>query len=257
MVKNERDVIEGTLRHMADEVDRLLVADNLSTDGTREILDALTDELPLTVVDDPDPAYRQSEKMSALAERAAEEGATWIVSWDADELWYSRFGRIRDVLAPLDADVATAALFNHLCTSVDPPGPDPFVTIQWRQRQPGALPKVAFRWRRGAVIHQGNHGVTLPGASVAAPAGLLELRHFPARSTEQFVRKGKAGAAAYAAAPDLPEDMGAHWRTYGAIAERRGDEALADVFREHFWYLSPTDSGLIHDPAPYLRWQTG
>lgn len=255
MIKDESDVVEGMLRHLVDEVDHLLVADNGSTDGTREILDQLAGELPLTVVDDPDPAYRQSAKMSALAERAAEGGATWILPVDADELWWSRFGRIRDILAPVDADVAPALLTNHFCTSLDPPGDDPFVTMQWRQAEPQALPKVAFRWREGAVIHQGNHGVTLPGRVVHAP-NLVELRHFPYRTAEQMVRKAINGAAAYKAADGLPEEMGVHWRAYGRIVELHGPEALAGVFRQHFWYLSPTDSGMVHDPAPYRRWQT-
>jgi glycosyltransferase involved in cell wall biosynthesis len=86
MVRDEADIIEGTLRHMADEVDHLIVADNLSSDGTRDILDTLAKDLPLTVVDDPDPGYTQSAKMSALAERAAvEQRASWIVPFDAED----------------------------------------------------------------------------------------------------------------------------------------------------------------------------
>lgn len=252
MVRDEADVIAGTLRHLADEVDRLIVADNGSTDGTGDILRDLARDLPLTVLDDPEPAYYQSAKMSALAERAAGMGATWIVPFDADELWVASAGRIRDVLADLDADIAHADLLNHFCTAIDPRGDDPFRTIGWRQRDVAPLPKVAFRWEPGAVVHQGNHGVSLPSGGSAKAA--LEVRHFPYRSAAQFVRKAINGAGAYART-DLPADQGAHWRAYGQIAARHGHEALEDVFRQHFWYLSPTDSGLVHDPAPYLRWR--
>ncbi|RKR92782.1 glycosyl transferase family 2 [Micromonospora pisi] len=256
MVRDEADVVEGTLRHMADEVDHLIVADNGSTDGTRDILDRLARELPLTVVDDPEPAYYQSRKMTALADQAAalRPGETWIVPFDADELWTAEADRIRLVLPELDRPVAQAALTNHFCTSVDPDpaGSDPFRTMVWRQREATRLPKVAFRWEPGAVIHQGNHGVTLPSGGRAAP--VLQVRHFPYRSADQFVRKAVNGAEAYRRT-DLPADQGAHWRAYGEIAERHGVEALADVFRQHFWYLSPTDSGMVHDPAAYLRWR--
>lgn len=251
MVRNEVDVIEGVLRHMADEVDALIVADNGSTDGTRDILDKLTAELPLTVVDDPETGYYQSRKMTALADRAAGMGATWIVPFDADELWVAPH-RIADVLAGLDAPVATAALYNHLRTAVDPDDPDPFRSMVWRRPQPLPLPKVAFRWEPGCVIHQGNHGVTRPSGSNAVPA--LEIRHFPYRSAAQFAVKAIQGAAAYAAT-DLPVDMGAHWRSYGELHRRMGREGLENVFRSHYWHLSPTDSGLIQDPAPYLRWR--
>ncbi len=70
-VKDEADVVEWTLRHMADEVDSLVVADNGSRDGTREILAWLADELPLTVVDDPEVGYYQSRRITRLADEAA------------------------------------------------------------------------------------------------------------------------------------------------------------------------------------------
>lgn len=251
MARDEADAIEGTMRHMASEVDHLLVADNLSTDGTRQILDRLTDDLPLTVVDDPDPGYEQSRKMSALAARAAEMGATWIVPFDADELWVAPH-RIADVLAGLDCSIAYAALYNHLRTAVDEDDADPFRSMVWRQPKPAPLPKVAFRWEPGSVIHQGNHGVTRPSGGIGVPA--LEIRHFPVRSAEQFARKAINGYRAYLAT-DLPESEGAHWRAWGRLYEQGGEELLHRVYREHWWYLSPVDVGLRHDPAPYLRWQ--
>lgn len=254
MVRDEADVIAGTLRHMADEVDWLIVADNGSTDGTRDILADLAGELPLTVLDDQDPAYYQSAKMTALANRAHARGARWIVPFDADELWYAG-DRLRTVLPglPPDCTVAWASLYNHLRTAADLDDPDPFRSMVWRQRQPGALPKVAVRWVPGAVIEQGNHGAQHPYGVTGVP--VLGIRHFPARSAAQFTRKGLNGAAAYQAATDLPPDMGAHWRSYGQLVQTYGEQVLGEVFREHWFYLSPTDSGLVHDPAPYLRWR--
>jgi glycosyltransferase involved in cell wall biosynthesis len=250
-VKDEADVIAGTLRHMADEVDHLLVLDNGSTDGTREILADLKDDLPLTIVDDPELGYWQSARMSRLAAQAADAGAEWIVPFDADELWVSPAGRVRDVLPHFGTPVVLASLTNHFCTAIDPDDEDPFRRIGWRQPQAAPLPKVAFRWEPGATIHQGNHGVTLPVARGSRPG--LEIRHFPYRSAEQFIHKARNGAAAYRAT-DLPPTEGAHWRAYGDILDRLGEQGLAEVFNQHFFYLSPTDSGLVHDPAAYCRW---
>lgn len=255
MVKDEADVIEGCLRHMAGEVDWLLVADNGSTDGTREILDKLSRELQLVVVDDPDPAYYQSAKMTALADKAYAEGARWIVPFDADEVWTAPT-RLADYLTSLEPwqTVCSAILHNHLRTAVDPPDPDPFRSMVWRGGG-SPLPKVAVRWEPGCVIEQGNHGAQHPrGANDYLPT--LTVCHFPARSAEQFTRKSLNGAAAYAATDGLPEDMGAHWRSYGQLVDTHGPEVLGDVFREHWWYLSPTDAGLVHDPAPYRRWES-
>jgi hypothetical protein len=67
MVRDEADIIEATVRHMLANVDHVLVADNGSVDETRGILRALAAEHPgrLVVVDDDEPAYMQSDKMTA------------------------------------------------------------------------------------------------------------------------------------------------------------------------------------------------
>jgi hypothetical protein len=78
MVRDEADIIEGTIRHMADEVDGVIVADNLSVDGTSKILAELAAELGIIVVADIEPAYHQAVKMTALATMASRyHGATW------------------------------------------------------------------------------------------------------------------------------------------------------------------------------------
>lgn len=248
MVKDEADVIEGTLRRMAREVDQLLVADNGSTDGTRDLLADLARELPLIVLEDRQVAYFQSDKMSRLAAIAGSMGADWVIPHDADERWYSPFGRIGDVLAEhTEASIATARLYDHVATGADPAGP-PMDAMAWRRRQTGALPKVACRPSRPVRIHQGNHSADFGGTL----DGQLVVRHFPYRSAEQFVRKVRNGAAAYAAATGLPETAGAHWREYGRILAERGPDVLADeVFRRWFWVHDPTiDPGLVCDPCP-------
>jgi glycosyltransferase involved in cell wall biosynthesis len=253
MVKDEADVIAGVLQHMAQEVDFLLVADNGSTDGTSDIMINLAPKLPvpLYVLTDPGVAYYQSEKMSRLAAKAASYGAEWIVPFDADEIWYTHADRLRVVLPELVEPIAYAALTNHFATAVDPLVADPFVSMVWRQPKAQKLGKVAFRWEEGATIHQGNHGVTLPSGGLGLP--VLHIRHFPYRSASQMTRKARNGAAAYAAT-DLPESEGNHWRQYGLLMDRRGPQVMAEVFQEHFFYLSPVDAGLVLDPAPYRRW---
>lgn len=253
MVRNEIDVIAGVLTHMADEVDHLVVLDNGSTDGTREILDTL--DLPMTIFDDPDPAYYQSIKMSRLALAAGRRGATWIVPFDADELWTDHRGRLREVFdqAPDTVTACRAQLYNHFRTSLDDPDPDPFRSMVWRSLVPAPLPKIAFRYQEGAVIHQGNHGVDLPAPNTTDVG--IEIRHFMIRSVGQFVSKVRQGAAAYAATT-LPEDQGAHWRAWGKLLDGGGPQVLHKVFDQHYCYLSPTDHGLTRDPAPYQRWRS-
>jgi glycosyltransferase involved in cell wall biosynthesis len=258
MVRNEQDIIGGTVCHALTQVDAVYVLDNGSTDQTREILDALAVDLPVVVVPDPERGYYQSRKMSALAQQAAGDGYRWIVPVDADEVWTSGTDQpLRDLLPTVDWPVAAAVLYDHVRTGLDEPDRDPFRSMIWRKREPGGLPKVAFRWEPGAVIAQGNHAVHLPSHPEGVePVYALTVHHFPVRSVEQFVSKVINGSEAYAAAPDLPPDMGNHWRAWGELYRRYGEAALQEVYDRHHWALSPVDAGLVLDPAPYRagRW---
>jgi hypothetical protein len=253
MVRNEVDVIRGTVTHMAYHCDDLIIMDNGSADGTRDVLADLAKTLPLKVIDDPDRAYYQARKMTNLARMAAENNTDelWIIPFDADELWNcwdDPHKPIREMLAGLSSQIVQAALFDYRATAIDPAGSSPFATMQWCTAKPAELPKVAFRWQEGAEIWQGNHGVSLPAGGIWEQ--LLRVNHFPYRSAQQFVAKALQGSAAYALT-DLPEDQGAHWRAYGRLCEAHGTDILEGVFRQYFWALSPTDSGLVHQPVTY------
>lgn len=247
MVKDEADVVASTVSHMLGQVDHVIVADNGSTDGTRDILA----ELDVELIDDPDPAYYQANKMTVLARRAADAGADWVVPFDADEIWYCpHAATIAEYLAPIRRQWLTvrADLYDHVATALDPALVDPVRRIQWRRVNPAPLPKVAVRCREDLMIHQGNHGASYAGG-VTTLDGLV-VRHFPYRSAEQFVSKARNGAAAYAAT-DLPVTVGQHWRQYGALIEAHGDEVGHDIFRQWFWSPDPeADEGLILDPCP-------
>lgn len=256
MVRDEADIVEHSVWRMLGEVDHVVVADNGSTDGTREILERLATEASgrLTVLADDEEGYYQSRKITHLARIAARLGAAWVVPFDADEFWYSPF--YSSVAAALRAVApqwlaVSAQMFDHVATAVDEPARSPFQRIGWRRRAPGVLPKVAVRASDEVVVHQGNHAATFPGGTTVLE-GQLIIRHYPYRSGEQMVRKARNGAAAYAAAVDLPAADGAHWRQYGALLDQIGEARFVDeVFRPWFWSEDPAaDETLIYDPAP-------
>jgi hypothetical protein len=258
MMRDEEDVAEHVIRHMFGEgLAGIIVADNNSKDGTLAALHRASRYGNLIVQDDPEMGYYQSKKMTTLAHQAAGNGATWIVPFDADELWYA-VDRLSITLMnmPEEVRVVRAPLWNHFPSAIDPEGKTPFQRIAYRQLESGALPKVCFRYHESCWILQGNHGVTMedtrwPEDSVQ---GDVKLRHFPYRSFEQFMRKATNGAEAYRAT-DLPPEEGAHWRQYGEILERHGEAALRDVFEKWFHFPAPVTAGLVLDPAPYCRWE--
>ncbi len=239
IVKDEADVIKPVIRHMLGQVDRVIVADNGSTDGTREILEGLDVELH----DDPEVAFYQGRKISALA---AESGAEWVVPFDGDEIWAGRDGRLGDVLDDLPESVllAQAELYDQIATSHDG-GRDPIARMKYRKPAPEPLRKVACRVRPGLEIGQGNHAATYEGVKYPPAAlDLLVVRHFPNRSAEQFISKVRNGAAGYAAT-DLPDDLGAHKRAWGKLLTHEGTDALRKLFDEELSDIP----GAIWDPV--------
>lgn len=239
MVRDEEDIIGYTLLHLyAEGVDHIIVADNLSTDRTRTILENIRETHPLTIVNDDEVGYYQARKMTNLAHMAGDMKADWVLPFDADELWYAQEGTIREALAGCDADVVRATGWDHVATLRDAPDRDPYRRIRYRRAVPQKLPKVAFRPHPTATLHMGNHDVDHPGVKVD---GVLELRHFGYRSLPQFISKVRNGKQAYDAT-DLHQTYGQHWRVRGGLP----DEAIAAE-----WNQMCNEDGLVYDPAPY------
>lgn len=249
LVKDEADIIEAVVRHLATQVDEVIVADNLSTDGTQALLAELAGELPnVSWQLDREVGYYQSRKTTALALDAYGRGHRWVIPCDADEVWYAPDMRpLREFLGGVapDIQIVSADLYNHLPSALDDPEIlNPVARIGWRQRAHGALPKVACRLRPDLVIHAGNHSASTSGTALAVPG--LVIRHFSWRSREQYLHKIRVGEAAYAAT-DLPENIGAHWRMWQAA----NDDAILEHFDTWFRSADPhADSTLIYDPAP-------
>jgi hypothetical protein len=130
MVKDEEDVIEGVLMHLVSEgVDGILVSDNMSSDRTSELLQKSkvlierTYNVRVEIVEDREVGYYQATKMNQMAEVAATQfGASWIIPFDADELWCGLNSRLSDFLkGPFVAGVRVVGVptFTYLESSLD------------------------------------------------------------------------------------------------------------------------------------------
>lgn len=261
MVKDEADVLGEVLQHLSHHVDQIYAIDNLSTDGTQEIL---TGRL-VTWNTDPVVGYLQSNKMTALAMQALADGHEWVVPVDADELWHvcgEHSTPVKDYLSGLSPDVqiVQARLYNHVPTDLNS-SRFSISRMPYRQRSAGALPKVACRARRDLVIGPGNHSADYQGRTLTV--GGLCIRHFSWRSEAQYLRKIRNGVVAYRVT-DLPKGIGEHWRMWDHAYENDpnenildhsislgGDLAVTDHYKRWFTFENPEDNDeLVYDPAP-------
>ena len=133
MVRDEEDIIRWTLELMLSQVDHAIIADNLSVDGTREILESFARDR-VTIIDDRDPAYTQADKMSRLAHLAGDMGAAWVIPFDADEAWY-----LPD-LSTVTADVVMVRSHVYVPQPGDPDDPNPITRMLWRVATPERVP---------------------------------------------------------------------------------------------------------------------
>ncbi len=247
MVRDEADVIERSIRHMAAQgIEHIVVVDNMSEDGTGAILLALAEEMPgLVVGKDLEPAYVQSAKMTRLADLVSDAGATWVVPFDADEFWFGLDDSLPETLRSSNAPVLRAVMHNAF-PAVDSAG---FLL----DTTPHFDVKVAFRPWQGAVVEMGNHDVLRPGSRGDG----LRILHLPWRSFEQFARKNRKGAQAIALA-DTTGDKAYHWRHLGSLDDgqlRAAWEALlaGRPLTEAAWY--PRGELRMLDDLLPARWR--
>lgn len=263
MIADEVDVVVPSLEHMISEgVTGIIVADNLSIDGTGAKLKEFVKiaPIPIIVLQDNEFAFYQGKKLTGLAKLAAEQGAEWIVPFDIDELWCGLEKPLAQAIEEEGKEVAVLGVrsFTYYPTGYDLlEEENPFLRMQYRRIVPSTYPKLTYLYDERFELGQGSDAVYLDGGMELpwhVPEIAMKMAHFPVRSLEQFIAKMKRGSAAYKAS-NLPSNFGAHRRAYGRILERYGEDALRIIFFHSFFAGEPWREGLELDPPLWCKWK--
>ena len=201
LARDEADVIDDHLRfHLNAGVDFVIATDNLSQDGTTEILESYARDGHLHLISEDSKYLRQAEWTTRMARLAATDyGADWVIHSDADEFWWPRGESLKDVLESIPARYGIVrALLRHFVPRPD--GGSPFferMTVRMSAQAPINDPRSLFRPNL-KVVHRGDPNVNVSiGTQRLIDSPLAPLRgwypieflHFPVRSLEQCERK--------------------------------------------------------------------
>ncbi|MBD8658996.1 glycosyltransferase family 2 protein [Frigoribacterium sp. CFBP 8754] len=227
MIRDEADILpEWLAYHVAQGVDVLVVTDNGSTDGTREILEDFARTSSITVDLRHDPVHRkqQSATVTTMARDAyTVHGADWVVNADADEFLVARDRSLTlgEVFSRLDP--AVRAFVVPVVNMVGPLAErgGGLHRLVWRdERDAAELHAIGLiSHPSGNAIHvgdadvsvvQGNHLVTLAQGAVPDEALALEVLHFPWRSWEQYAHRVEIAGVAYESNPDVQPSPNHH-----------------------------------------------
>lgn len=229
VVRDEANIIADTLRHHLDQgIDRILVADNGSTDGTLDILHSDAFRGAVEVFDKGDGLYLQKTWTNEMIRHAIERyKVDWVVPNDADEFYHPNKGQTLKSYLGAFSRVAHVYQCSRLNIVGDwerlekTPWKD-VLTYRSRvtQRPPKQIaapdtplaypffmfqlpPKVVFRAKYFEDLSKGAHKVTLTRRNRIS-AAKIEIRHYPVRSVSRFM----AGVERIAEVARQPEEKG-------------------------------------------------
>lgn len=215
MLRNEADIAETFVRYHARLVDRMLILDNGSTDGTSEILVRLEDEgLPIEIMFDPQPAFLQAQAIDALVRQSIKDlDVAFVLPLDGDEFLTARTRTsVRELLESLEESRPSHLewlTYVPLGTD-DASEPNPIRRISHRRKRQNnhdskvVLPARFLRQNPDLRVSQGSHHL-IDRNDERHPTGEvlsnLALAHYPIRNPTQARAKYLIGWLANLARP--------------------------------------------------------
>jgi hypothetical protein len=185
----------------------VIATDNLSQDGTTEVLEEYARSGQVHLIREPGEDLRQDEWVTRMARLAATDyGADWVINSDADEFWWPRGASLGEVLAGVPPRYGTVGAF--LRVFCPRPGDERFadrMTVRFSALAPINDPaslykpirKVLHRGHPEIRVSRGNHALIDSPFAPLRGWFPIECFHFPLRSEAQCAHKAKLQGEAF------------------------------------------------------------
>jgi Glycosyl transferase family 2 len=201
LARDEADIVDEQIKfHLNAGVDFVIATDNLSQDGTTEILESYAKAGQLHLIREDGEYLQQAEWITRMGRLAATEfGADWVIHSDADEFWWPRGDSLKEVLASIPSryGIVRALLRHFVPRPEDGSSFAERMTVRMSTSAPINDPRSLFRPNL-KIIHRADPTVNVSiGAQRLIDSPFVPLRgwypieffHFPVRSLEQCERK--------------------------------------------------------------------
>jgi len=201
LARDEADVVDSQIAfHLNAGVDFVIATDNLSEDGTTEILESYARDGHLHLIREDSEYLRQADWITRMGRMAASDfGADWVIHSDADEFWWPRGGSLKEVLESVPAryGIVRALLRQFVPRPDDGSSFAERMTVRLSASAPINDPTSLFRPNL-KIVHRADPNVDVSiGAQRLIGSPFVPLRgwypieffHFPIRSLEQCERK--------------------------------------------------------------------
>ena len=201
LARDEADIVDEQIKfHLNAGVDFVIATDNLSQDGTTEILESYAKAGQLHLIREDGEYLQQAEWITRMGRLAATEfGADWVIHSDADEFWWPRGDSLKEVLASIPSryGIVRALLRHFVPRPEDGSSFAERMTVRMSTSAPINDPRSLFRPNL-KIIHRADPTVNVSiGAQRLIDSSFVPLRgwypieffHFPVRSLEQCERK--------------------------------------------------------------------
>jgi hypothetical protein len=250
LARDDVDIMAANMDfHLAMGVDHIIVTNNRSADGTRNIVVDYVRRGVATLIDEFDDDYDQSAWVTRMARLAAcDLSADWVINADTDEFWWPLNGDLKAALAavPSPYGVVGARRLNFL--PMRALSSEFWREMVWRHvvsrnglgdPLPG---KAAHRAAADITVAEGSHAVASPSLAPAEYGGDFVIFHFPYRSYPQYSAKIANGGPAVAKNKKVGPGVFHVWRRHYEL-QREG--------RLESWYrqLPHGDDPTLEDMA--------
>lgn len=133
MVRNEIDVIEFCIEHhLSQGLDYIFICDNGSADGTLEYLRNKSKNDSRVILHEDSGQFHQQMIINHLSNMAYQNDCTWVVPFDADELWFSD-NTLKIDLQKVEKSSVRIKLKDFIQSKdITDPKEDAYLSVNWR-----------------------------------------------------------------------------------------------------------------------------